>query len=332
MQDTSNNQDTTYKAVVTLYEALRNRDQEVAQPSLLINKLDRLVQGLTAEDEFAAFCLWSGKCSLIHKLDKFVRPKGSEYRVPDFLCVLEYQGKSLPLLVEVKSTIRESYPLTRAYCERLDRYADTVGLPLLIAFKFTKYQNPFWCLFEFDKMRTPQGSYRVNMPEILRHNLTGVLLGDFSVQLWQGTTISMTVTKEKVYSETEFVGQMEDIHWETKDKQRVESVPLLHLLFALTQDEVNIEELPNKLIQRFTKLYDEAATAYWCLQFALPVKRYQVRGRTDWGRLIDEQEFSFTLQDLKNASVSGIKSGIAKRVMNQIPVDWPAFLPKRRTR
>ena len=136
----------------------------------------------------------------------------------------------------------------------------------------------------------------------------------------------MTITKGRVHSETSFDGTITDVHWETKEGQTVDSADLLHWLFMLTADDVEIDEHRDRVIQRFRKTSEEAAIAYWVLGEALPLERYRARGQIDWRRMIEEHRFSFTLTDLREEAEAAIKSGLVKYVIHQVPHEMPPFL------
>ena len=318
--------DDLVKVGMSVYELLRENGGRAPDASAVRDKLLRMTQGLSAEDEFAALCVWSGKCSLVHKLDTDVRPqpKDGAYRVPDLLCIVDYQGRSVPVLIEVKTSRRDRVPLTRSYCAKLKNYADVLGLPLLFAFKHTKYERHFWSLFEFDQTRTPAGSFRINMPDILRHDLTGVLLGNFHVQIPAGTAMSVTITKERVYSADSFDGTLTDIHWETSGGQRVDSAPLFHFLFMLAEDEVDIDDREDRIVQRFRKTTDEGVMAYWAMGLAMSFQHDQQHGVVDWKKVSDTKALSFTMQDLHDAALQC--PGLIRSMFYQVPQTMPTFL------
>jgi para-aminobenzoate synthetase component 1 len=75
-------------------------------PKELVDKINQLKRGLPKEDEFIALSIWMDKCTLIHKLDQEQYPGLSkqEYQVPDLFACYKYNGREVPVLIEVKST------------------------------------------------------------------------------------------------------------------------------------------------------------------------------------------------------------------------------------
>src|SRR5262249_2555247 len=119
-------------------------------PDAIARRLEQLRRGLAPEDEFALVLSWLGKCRLVHKLGQEQLPLVSihDYRVPDFVALFEHDGKTIPTLIEVKKTDPPD-PLSfepgwLSLKPGLLRYAEALGLPMLIAWK----HRTFWTLFE----------------------------------------------------------------------------------------------------------------------------------------------------------------------------------------
>jgi Holliday junction resolvase len=303
-------------------------------PSRIRSKLRQLNRGLPAESEFTALALWSGRCKYIHKLDRDILPKDCAYEIPDFLCIFEVDGRTIPLLVEVKTSRNQVRSFGKKYCSTLQSFADRLGLPILIALKFTCFDPSWWVLFELQRMVTSRGTGKANIIEIMKQNLSSRLLGDFSFQIRQGSTLAMRISKEKVERDdagsiVSMVGAIEDVYWETADGKRVEWVSLLDLLFMLTQDDVKVEEYPSHVVQKFHKVGDDAAFAHWALPFAFSPRRYFGREAIPWDRMIREHEFSFSLADVEQTVRRAQERGLAGPIVWLQPQDVPHFLETR---
>jgi len=315
-----------YKAAELAYNMLQEGGKLSLDPSKIRHKLQQLYRGRPVESEFMALSLWSGRCQYIHKLDRDTFPKDSPYDVPDFLCFFDVHGKIIPVLIEVKASKNETIKFTKKYYAALKAYADKLHLPILIAFKFTGFDRPQWALFEIQKMATPTGTGKANIWEIMKQDLSHILLGNFYFQIRQGTTIAMRISKEKVNEDGSIVGKIDDIYWETYDGSRVESVPLLHLLFTLSEDDVKIEEYPDHVIQKFFKVGDDSAVAYWALPIAVGFAKYMAGEIINWDRVIREGRFSFSLPDMERAVEEAQKNGLAGPIIYNRPQDMPKFL------
>ncbi len=300
-------------------------------PKKIRDKLHQLNRGLPAESEFAALALWSGRCKYIHKLDRDTFPKDCIYKVPDFLGFFDVGGRTVPALVEVKTSINQVRSFGKRYCSSLQSFADILGLPILIAFKFTRFDPPWWILFELQKMLTRTGTGKVNILEIMRHDLSSKLLGNFSFQIRQGATLAVRISKEKVQKDDSgsiisMVGKIEDIYWETPEGKRVEWVSLLDMLFMVTQDDVKVEEYPDHVIQKFYKLGPDASFAYWVLPLACSLKKYFAGETIPWDRIIRDRGFSFSLADVEETVRRAQQNGLAGPTIHIQPQDMPQFL------
>jgi len=175
-------------------------------------------------------------------------------------------------------------------------------------------------------MATPTGTGKANIWEIMKQDLSHILLGNFYFQIRQGTTIAMRISKEKVNEDGSIVGKIDDIYWETYDGSRVESVPLLHLIFTLSEDDVKIEEYPDHVMQKFFKVGDDSAVAYWALPIAVDFAKYMAGEIINWDRVIREGRFSFSLPDMERAVEEAQKNGLAGPIIYNRPKDMPKFL------
>jgi len=325
--------DKLYKVAAIAYDIYHEKEGVSLDldPNRIRNKLRQLNRGLPAEDEFTALALWSGRCKYIHKLDRDILPKDCAYEIPDFLCILEVDGRTIPLLVEVKTSSNQVRSFGKKYCSALQSFADRLGLPILIALKFTCFEPSWWVLFELQKMVTSRGTGKANVMEIMKQTLLSSLLGDFSFQIRQGSTLAFSISKEKVQRDdsgsiVSMAGTIEDVYWETSDGKRVEWVSLLDLLFMLTQDDVKVEEYPSHVVQKFYKVGDDAAFAHWALPFAFSPRKYFDREGIPWDRMIREHGFSFSLDDVEQTVRRAQERGLAGPTVYVQPQDIPQFL------
>lgn len=325
--------DKLYKAAALAYE-IYHEEEGVSlnlDPNGIRSKLGQLNRGLPAEGEFTALALWSGRCKYIHKLDQDILPKDCAYEIPDFLCIFEVDGRTVPLLVEVKTSKNQVRSFGKKYCSALQSFADRLGLPILIALKFTCFHPPLWVLFELQEMVTSRGTGKANIIEIMKQTLSSSLLGDFSFQIRQGSTLAVRISKEKVKRDdsgsiVSMVGTIEDVYWETPDGKRVEWVSLLDVLFMLTQDDVKVEEYPSHVVQKFYKVGDDAAFAHWALPLAFSLRKYFDRDAIPWDRMIREHGFSFSLADVEQTVHRAQERGLAGPIVRVQPQDTPQFL------
>lgn len=150
----------------------------------------RLEKGLAAEDEVSLLFCWLGRCKLTHKLDQLVAPPASRsvFLVPDLLVVFEHEGKEIPVLIEVKTCSGQSLSWRPDYIERLQRYSELIGLPLLVACKWEN--SPLrWTLSEAGCFQqNGSTNYKLSNEDAIISNLMFALAGNFALVFREGIT------------------------------------------------------------------------------------------------------------------------------------------------
>jgi Holliday junction resolvase len=169
-----------------------------ANAAEVAERVRRLDIGLPVEDEFSVVCAWLGKCQLLHKLDQHQVPITSkqEFQVPDLLAKFSTQTSKFPVLIEVKSKNQPRLSFKPDYLERLQKYADLVSLPLLVAWKF----HSVWMLFEVRHMKKATSNFNISLNTAMQENLLGVLAGDVAYKIGAGAGIHLRFHKDKLLS------------------------------------------------------------------------------------------------------------------------------------
>lgn len=159
-------------------------------------RVSRLDIGLPVEDEFSVVCTWLGKCQLLHKLDQHQVPIVSkqEFQVPDLLAKFSTQSSKSPILIEVKSKKDQVLSFKPEYMKRLQNYADLVGMPLLVAWKF----HNLWVLFEARHMKKADKNFNITLETAMRENLLGVLAGDVAYKIGAGAGVHLRFRKDRL--------------------------------------------------------------------------------------------------------------------------------------
>lgn len=168
-------------------------DADVAAVAERVRRLDI---GLPIEDEFSVLCAWLGKCQLLHKLDQHQVPIVSKqnFQVPDLLAKFSTQIANPPVLIEVKSKNDKLLSFKPDYLKRLQNYADLVGMPLLVAWKFHRV----WMLFEVRHMKKAAKNFNITLNTTMKENLLGVLAGDVAYKIGAGAGIHLRLRKDKL--------------------------------------------------------------------------------------------------------------------------------------
>jgi len=169
-----------------------------ADAAAVAERVSRLDIGLPVEDEFSVVCAWLGKCQILHKLDQHQVPIASkqEFQVPDLLAKFSTQTTKSPVLIEVKSKRDKLLSFKPEYMGRLKSYADLVGMPLLVAWKFYS----LWMLFEARHMKKANKNFNITVETAMRENLLGVLAGDVAYKIGAGAGVHLRFRKDKLLS------------------------------------------------------------------------------------------------------------------------------------
>jgi hypothetical protein len=213
----------------------------------LSKEAKRILESTAPEDEFMAIATWSGKCSLIHKLapDKYPITADKKYKIPDLFAVFEYDGKSFPVLIEVKSRYNSQIPgpLRKAkfspnYRQLLKNYGKLLGLPILVAQQIRP--GDIWILVDIDTIGL-DGKSTINM----QYDLSSLLLGAFHVTFRKGTRFVLKVEKLVKKGEKQFTGVVREAYFETHSGEKIHKTksPMM-VLFDLgyPEEEQNDEE------------------------------------------------------------------------------------------
>lgn len=126
-----------------------------------LESVDRAINGLSKEDEFALMCQIMGTATHLVPLEQRPIIRG-EFQVPDFLARFQPgctpQGKKssdcdgLRCLVEVKSTTKDTYRISANRLRRLRVFCDQFTLPLILAVRFLRFGHAAcWMMVEDDR-------------------------------------------------------------------------------------------------------------------------------------------------------------------------------------
>ncbi len=335
---TTLNSKETFESARLIYEVC-SRLGWSANPKEIAEKVKQLQRGLPKEDEFAALCLWMGRCSLIHKLEQEQFPSLSKekYQVPDFLAVLNISNKDIPVLVEVKKTTDVKIrPFASSYHSKLTNYANLLQLPLLIAWHIERLN--LWCLFDVERMQKKRTAFHIDFDTAMNNNLLGVLFDDVIIRLKPGNKILFRVRKESGSEIRDtstgklkrFSGIMEEIVFVSARNQEVvlDSAlgKLLELLFHLVDnDQTDVEDEEYVTLTFYTTSEENLFTHQ-----LLGVIAFRTNVLSDykpnWLEVIKKNQFSMDYQSVRSALSTGVKTGAVSMIIRQNPAIRPKFL------
>lgn len=308
-------------------------------PKEIVNKVNQLLRGLPKEDEFIALSTWLGKCSLIHKLDQEQFPGLSRdnYQVPDLFALYDFNGRMVPVLIEVKKTsdIRLR-PFSNAYYSRLSNYANLMHLPLLIAWHIERLN--MWCLFELERMTRRRTAFHIDFQTATNNSLLGILADDVILTLKKGIQLLLkirkdpkTVIRDKTSGEViKFTGIMEEFMWVNPQGQQTTCSPnlrnFLELVLRMVDNDVTDREDNTHITITYYTTNEENLFAHQLLgvmAFGRPIPGGK---RPTWIDAIRNNRFRMDYASVREAASEGVKSGMIKWIIRQNPATLPEFL------
>ncbi|WP_447825395.1 hypothetical protein [Aeromonas salmonicida] len=132
-------------------------------PKEKIDEVNRIIRGLSQEDEFALICSMMECCSSITPLDQTPLIIDSDEKTPDFQITFHpasffsdmppHKNFFYKCMVEVKSTDKLRFKTSRTDINKRKAYAERFGLPLLYAVRFLKAEGiPFWVIVTAERL------------------------------------------------------------------------------------------------------------------------------------------------------------------------------------
>lgn len=334
-----------FQDAADLQAALEQAGGLNADPAAVLQELKKIQLGWPAEREFMALSLWSGRCRLIHPLDKdgqFPTHSSETIRVPDLFAVYEVGGAPVPVLIEVKSTWGlalkgPSDNLTPGRKGRLDfgekyynglvEYSRLTNLPLLVAWKIKEPR--LWFLFDITAMPLIKKAHSASFPEIFRADLLGVLLGIVSFQVTAGSRWEQEIARVgSNAAPSEFVGRLErnELISPTGNKW-TGPAGLGHALIA-SANGVEVVEKGDRVVQTLYVPSDISDFSYRFLDVA--VRGYSEE-EIEWLEVLRGEKFSWTHTEFVEALKKAGPLGFIKHIIHPYPRHRPDWLQSHLT-
>ncbi len=309
------------------------------KPEDIADKVRQLESGLPVEDQFAALCVWMGKCSLIHKLEQEQFPNLSreEYQVPDLLAVFDLAGKKMPTLIEVKKTNGiQLAPFGGNYYAKLTNYAKLMNLPLLIAWYIKDFN--LWCLFDIERMQRKRSAFHIDFNTATNNSLLGVVLDDVIFRIKPGLKFQFNIRKElgsEIRDSTtgelrKFTGVLEEISWFNNNDERINATPLLRklleFLFYIVDNDATDSENDEYVTMTFYTTKEENLFAHQLLGVMAFGTAILKDTRPSWINVLKSDSFQMDYKSVRDALGTGVKEGAVSMILRQNPVIRPSFL------
>jgi len=310
-------------------------------PQELIKRVDRLKRGMPAEDEFMALAVWMEKCKLIHKLEQEQFPKLSSdnYQVPDLFAVFDYEGKEIPVLIDVKVSEKEVLPnakfrLSASKYEKMKNYANFSGLPLLIAWKVSGY----WTLFDIREMQIHESAYHIDFLGAMKADLMYLLLDSVHIIPMSGVSFTFVfedlgITAKKPNNIEEHKMQTKAIRFTGYDGQPITKMSMpQYIIWLFTEHEQKQKRLGNLFEVTFEVPEEASGLPSFVL---LPLMLFQMtteeKRPKNWYEVVKNGEYgTITYSQFKKAMNDGM-GVFVQYVIQGIPHKHPDFLPPKQT-
>ncbi|HEV3077871.1 MAG TPA: DUF4365 domain-containing protein [Thermoanaerobaculia bacterium] len=313
-----------WKTVVPLTNELSEKSAEPIREFVKAWRAGRRERGVPAEDELAVVFHWLGRCKLVHKLDHVSYPPGasSQLQVPDLLAAFEVGGTAIPVLIEVVEWLSDGVPSWEpAYVDSLQRYADLLKLPLLIALKYLD----FWTLFEVRHLRKVGDKLIISFSEAMRETLLGTLAGDFSFSFRPGVGIHLKIRKERETDDGGFDGQVEEAYLLNAEGEKHTGEGGILQLFTCIEQESRVQEDETHVTQSFViPTSGQAEFAHRALVTLLGA--FSDKVPLDWHRVLVRRQLPLLFMSPQQAVQNGLNAGFIQHKITIRPRTGPMFL------
>ncbi len=313
-----------------LFEATEGQGPR-ADSKEVIARFKRLEMGLPAEDEFALMLAWLGKCRLVHRLDQQQSPpeSRSNYQVPDLLAIFDFEGKELPVLIEVKTSKKKRLSWKVQYWDKLKRYAGAVQLPILVACKWT--EAGLWSLVDLDCFDASEATKKLQFADAVQNDLLGILAGNFYYTFQPRVGLHLKFEKiseapsEEPDTRTYRMIVREAYFYNSKGEVRAKLANWLFPMFLDYDHETRTVD-GDKFLDQDYFIPDPAA-----MQIAYKLLPQVVRGlaqgqKPHWRKLLRDCDFAISCPELQRSASKEFETGMLQYIMEYRPKQLPSFL------
>lgn len=251
-------------------------------------------------------------------------------RAPDFLAFPIVKNKPLPVLIEVKSQQENRLDWSAEYLATIRRFADSVGLPLLVAWKAWD----IWTLVDVAHFERNVTGYRLTLENALREDLSCVLFRNVRVQMNPDLALVFTMRildgvagdADTLLPEGWLKMQVAKAGYYRNGTPVTEYNPRHSTLFLAAADNAELRRTGKQECEQiFRPQPDHSFTLSNVLVAQLSLEG--AGESIDWHRVLT-QPLSSSGAELRDSLQAAIDCGFVRYVMDIIPNTWPRFVPK----
>jgi Holliday junction resolvase len=300
--------------------ALQNIFNELGfdiDPELVQKRLLELHKGLVQEDEFIYILNWLKNVSLVHKLDQFHIPPDSklDFTIPDIFIIAKTEEGTKPLYIEIKTSKDHSLSWTEKYYNGFKNYSDITGIPLLIAWKWNRFET--WTIFKLEdfKQKVLGGNYKIDLETAHKRNLISTLFEDYLIAL--PDNVALVIKHEKIKMHPIPEGEqwetvIQEVYWLDRHGNQADfkNNGIMALFFILPLEEI-VEQDEHFIYYKWIPSPNKSLYAQ-----SVPIRLAEVFSETpvNWLKKIRNQEFQVSyngfLADLTQAIEEGTLQNI----------------------
>ncbi|WP_339692388.1 hypothetical protein [uncultured Parasphingorhabdus sp.] len=286
--------------------------------------------GLSAELELSAILRWLGPCRMVHRLaeDAFVADTAAQ-QIPDLVATFESNGEHIVTLIEVKTTADPVLHLKANYLDRLRRYAEILGHPLLVGWRCRAID--MWLLFDPFAIGLPRaGGFDYTLEDVMKVDLMSLIAGDFYLVPTTGTGLrfEMERTGDKIATKEGYQAEftVRRAYFHDGEGRAETELPQAMIWTVLSGVRANSNVEDGQAVQSFTST-GGLRRAQNILKTAL---QFQTKGdqRIRWKGVADDLDSIVRCTDILTESRARFGTYV-QYIFLQKPRVTPTFLPPK---
>jgi hypothetical protein len=234
------------------------------------------------------------------------------------------------LLIEVKSNKKNVLSFTPDYLKRLQNYADLMGMPLLVAWKF----HSVWMLFEVRHMTKAKSNFNISISTAMRENLLGVLAGDVAYKIGAGAGLHLRFRKDKLVGKErtedgfteEWIMTIDEVDFTDREGLRRKDVDSeVQSLITAWDLEEQEEHTDTHVYLRFVAGDEGVQFAHKALVQLLGWES-PLSDRLHWRGLLRKEQITANVSSFSTALNAAFLEKFVSHIFNQQPHTMPIFL------
>jgi Holliday junction resolvase len=325
------------KEITEIAFRLLNNYAEVSKEKTLdsdsVERISQRVKGIRAglaiEMEFVAAVNWLAHVVVVHRLEQIPMPNYHDpapIKIPDVLAIVTHHGRLVPALIEVKATDEGRLVWGEKYMGSLQRYAEAVQMPLLVAWK----RGHLWALTDVRHFHKRVTAYHLDFKTAMKESLMGVMFGDLFVVLSQRVKFFLDAAIDgelpplpAILPEGNYKFNFTKAGFTVDDKITELSTELFWAFISGPCDEETVRTTQNEIRIQFTP---EAESMFSLTDLWRAIALWgDDDEEPDWDGIL-RRKLDITAPNMREHLRKGTRLGVIQLVLSQKPHTMPDFL------